>query len=156
MKSRITIKEAIIKRKSTRSFDMNGLTKEELAKIIEYVNTIPELVSGTKIKAEIISQNDVKSIMKWRAPHYFAIYAEDSDAGRMNVGYIYEQVVLYMTSLGIGSCWATSVSPLEKHETSGMKWVAVIAFGKPLEENAFRENDAKRKKLQKSQIDLMS
>lgn len=147
MESQITIKEAITKRKSTRSFDMNGLSKEELAEITEYVNTIPELVSGTKIKAEIIGSNDVKSIMKWRAPHYFAIYAEDSDAGRMSVGYIYEQVVLYMTSLGIGSCWATSLSPLEKHEDDGTKWIAVIAFGKPLGESAFRENEGKRKSI---------
>ena len=99
-----------------------------------------------RVKAEIIGPDDVKSIMKWRAPHYRAIYADDSNAGLLSVGYIYEQVVLYLTTLGIGTCWAISISPKEKHENDGTRWAAVIAFGRPDNGNAFREAGlAKRK-----------
>ena len=146
MDQKITLKEAIIKRKSTRGFDMTGLTKEELAEITDYAEKLPSLVSGVRVKAEIIGPDDVKSIMKWRAPHYLAIYADDSNAGLLSVGYIYEQVVLYLTTLGIGTCWATSISPKEKHEDDGTRWAAVIAFGRPDNGNAFREaGQAKRK-----------
>lgn len=143
-----TIQEAIERRKSVRSFDQSGLPEAELKQITDYAAAIEPLIPGTKIKAEVIGPDDVKSIMKWRAPHYLAIYAEDSDAGLMSVGYIYEQVVLYMASLGIGTCWATSISPQEKHEDDGTKWAAVVAFGKPDGENALREaGQAKRKSL---------
>ena len=146
MDQKITLKEAIIKRKCTRGFDMAGLTKEELAEITDYAEKLPSLVSGVRVKAEIIGPDDVKSIMKWRAPHYLAIYADDSNAGLLSVGYIYEQVVLYLTTLGIGTCWATSISPKEKHEDDGTRWAAVIAFGRPDNGNAFREAGlAKRK-----------
>lgn len=146
MEQRITLTEAVRRRKSTRSYDMSGLTKEELSQIMEYVDSISPLLPGIKGKVELVGANDVKSMMKWRAPHYLCLYAEDSDAGLMNIGFVYEQLVLYMTTLNIGTCWATSVSPKEKHEEDGTKWATVIAFGKARGEDVLREPEqAKRK-----------
>lgn len=153
MEQNISIKDAIARRKSSRSFNMSGLTKDELSRITEYANNIPSLLPGIKIKAEIIGPNDVKSIMKWRAPHYISIYAEDSAAGLMNIGFVYEQVVLYLTSLGIGTCWATSISPKEKHESDGTKWAAVIAFGRTQGEEVWREAGSAKRKASKEVYD---
>ena len=148
MEQKISLSEAVLKRQSTRSFEQNGLSAAELNQITDYANTIDPIMPNVKASAEIIGADDVKSIMKWRAPHYLAIYASDSDEGFINAGYVYEQVVIYLTSLGIGTCWATSVSPADKHETNGMKWAAVVAFGKPASGNGWRQSDGiKRKSL---------
>ena len=148
MEQKITMTEALYKRQSTRAFDMSGLSAEELKQITDYAATVEPLIPGMKVKADIVSPDEIKAIMKWRAPHYFAIYSDGSDEGIMNAAYIYEQVVIYMTSLGIATCWATSVSPKDKDEADGTKWSAVIAFGRPASGNGWREStDIKRKAL---------
>ena len=140
MKQKITIEEAIYKRMSIRKYDMKGLSKEELADIIKYANNVEPLIKDSKIRVDLIGPDDVKSIMPWKAPHYLAIYAEDNDMSKVNVGFIYEQVVLYLTSLGLGTCWAESVSPKDKNESDGLKWMIVVAFGKEENDKPWREN----------------
>lgn len=148
MEQIISISEALLKRQSTRIYDPKPLASDVLKQITDYASSVEPLFPGLQSKVEIIGAPDVKSMMKWRAPHYLALYGEDSDEGRMNMAYIYEQVILYITSLGLGTCWATSVSPKEKHETGSMKWLAVIAFGKPDNGNGWRESsDIKRKPM---------
>ena len=148
MDQKISITEALYKRQSTRAFDMNGLSAEELKQITDYADTVQPLIPGKQTKADIVGPDDVKAIMKWRAPHYFAIYSDGTDEGIMNAAYIYEQVVVYMTSLGIGTCWATSVSPKDKDEADGNKWSAVIAFGRPVQGDGWRDaSGIKRKSM---------
>lgn len=147
MKQLITLEDALYKRQSIRSYDMNGLSQEELKEIEDYVKSIDHLISELKYSAQIVGPNDIKAIAKWRAPHYFLLYSEDSTEGRMNVAYIYEQLVIYLTSLGIGTCWATSISPKEGKEKDGLKWCATIAFGKT-EQDILRDSSSiKRKSL---------
>lgn len=149
MEQKISIAEAVQKRQSVRSYAEDKLSEQELRQIIDYADSIAPLTPNVKVKAEIVGADDVKSIMKWRAPHYLAIYATESDEGLMSAGYVYEQVVLYLTSLGIGTCWATSVSPKEKHESSEMKWAAVVAFGKPENGNGWRDSaNIKRRSME--------
>ena len=148
MEQLISMNEALHQRQSTRAYDMAGLTAEELKQITDYANSVEPLIPGKMVKADIVGPDDIKAIMKWRAPHYFAIYSDGSDEGIMNAAYIYEQTVIYMTSLGIGTCWATSISPKDKDDADGLKWSAVIAFGRPAEGNGWRNPaDVKRKAL---------
>ena len=148
MDRKIELNEALFRRQSTRAFDMNGLSEDELKEITDYAATIEPLIPGKKVRADIVGPDDVKAMMKWRAPHYFAIYSDGSDEGIMNAACVYEQVVIHLTSLGIGTCWATSVSPKEKDEADGTKWSAVIAFGRPADGNGWRNpSDVKRKAL---------
>ena len=148
MDRKIELNEALFRRQSTRAFDMNGLSEDELKEITDYAAAIEPLIPGKKVRADIVGPDDVKAMMKWRAPHYFAIYSDGSDEGIMNASYVYEQVVIHLTSLGIGTCWATSVSPKEKDEADGTKWSAVIAFGRPADGNGWRNpSDVKRKAL---------
>ena len=148
MDQKIATNEALLRRQSTRAFDMTGLSPDELKQLTNYAEGIAPLIPGLKVKADIVGPDEIKAIMKWRAPHYFAIYSDGSDDGIMNAAYIYEQVVIYMTSLGIGTCWATSVSPKDKDESDGTRWSAVIAFGRPASGDGWRNpGDVKRKAL---------
>lgn len=60
-----------------------------------------------------------------------------------------------MTTLNIGTCWATSVSPKEKHEDDGTKWAAVIAFGKAQGEDTFRNAEQAKRKAPDEVYDKM-
>ena len=139
MEQKLNLKEALYKRQSTRAFDMSGLSADELKQITDYAASLEPLIPGMQAKADIVGPDEIKAIMKWRAPHYFAIYSDGSDEGIMNAAYIYEQVVIYMTSLGIGTCWATSVSPKDKDEAERLR--------------AQRESDAKRAREFREQME---
>lgn len=129
MKQFISLEDALYKRQSIRTYDMNGLSQAELKEIEDYAIGVNPLVPELKYSAKIVGPDDIKAIAKWRAPHYFLLYSEDSIEGRMNVAYIYEQLVIYLTSLDIGTCWATSITPKDGKDLDGLKWCATIAFG---------------------------
>lgn len=150
MEQKITITEAIEKRKSVRDYDMTPLANEDVKQILDYAESIEPLINGAKTKIRLIGPNDVKSIRSWRAPHYLAIYAEESDNALLNVGYIFEQLTVYLTSLGLGTCWATSVSPKDAKEYEGLKWAATLAFGRKKSGQLWRENlsETKRRTLE--------
>lgn len=149
MEQKITIAEAMLKRKSIREYDMTPLADSEIKHILDYANTINSLIPNIKIKVQLIGPEDVKAIRGWRAPHYLAIYSNTDDMSMVNVGYVYEQVTIYLTSLGLGTCWANSVSPKDAKELDGLKWAATIAFGKEANGNPWRNNlnETKRKDM---------
>lgn len=146
MKQKITLQDAIIKRKSIRDYDMTPLSEKELKEITDYLDGIEPLLSGLKTKVRIITPDNVKAIRSWRSPHFLAIYANSDDMALVNVGYVYEQLVVYLTSLGLGTCWANSVSPKDTKEYEGMKWAATIAFGREKNGQPWRENASEIKR----------
>lgn len=149
MEQKITLSEAILKRKSVREYDMTPLADEEIKHILDYAESIESIIPGLKTKIRLIGPDDVKAIRSWRSPHYLAIYADESDTALVNVGYVYEQLTVYLTSLGLGTCWANSVSPKDSKEYEGLKWAATIAFGREKNGQPWRENigEAKRHTL---------
>lgn len=130
MEQKMTLVEALVKRQSIRDYDMAPLANAEVKQLTDYAAQIEPLFPGKSIKVRIITPDNVKAIRGWRAPHYFAIYAGEDDASLLNVGYVYQQLTVYLTALGLGTCWANSVSPKDSKELDGLKWVATIAFGK--------------------------
>ena len=131
---------------------MSPLSETEIIQILSYADSIKSILPGLKLKVRVIGPNDVKAIRGWRAPHYLAIYANADDASIVNVGYVYEQVVIYLTSIGLGTCWANSVSPKDSKEMEGLKWVATIAFGKEKNDQPWRNDLAQIKRKDMSGI----
>lgn len=147
MEQLISLNEALYKRQSIRNYSTDELSAEELDVIRSYAESITPLFPQLKYSAKVVGPQDIKAIAKWRAPHYFLLYSEDSIEGRMNVAYIYEQLVIYLTSVGIATCWATSITPKEGKEENGLKWCATIAFGRS-DSDIYREQSTiKRKPL---------
>ena len=84
--------------------------------------------------------------MRINAPHYLLFGSEDKDGGDENIGFIGQQLSLYFTELGLGSCWLGRGKPSER-EDSSLPFVICMAFGKPAEP-LFRElSEFKRKPL---------
>lgn len=138
MEMRITEQEALRRRQSTRAYDMAPLTQEDLDEVVGYAQCVEPLVPGVATSVELVGPDDVKSVMKWRAPHYLAVYTPAGDGGGLAAGHLAERVVLRLTAAGIATCMATSVTPKEPHAPVGAEYRLVVAFGRA-EGEAWRE-----------------
>ncbi|MBR3933363.1 MAG: nitroreductase [Clostridia bacterium] len=144
------LKDYIFKRKSTRSYMAKIIEPDVLADITEYISNLKPLYPDIKVKAEIVGKKDVKSIMTWLPPQILAIYSEEKEGMFENIGFMFQQLDLYLHSIGLGCCWVglgKADTSVPADETS-LKFVILLAFGYP-KNSDFRSNpsDFKRKSL---------
>lgn len=129
----MNIYEAIFCRRSTRKYVMEPLDPEYLEAFRSVIEMVSPLDSSSRVEMEIVENLDkkskVKGLMKADAPYYLAVYCEDTPMAYRSAGYAAEQVVLYMTSKGIGTCYLGSAKIGEK-EKNGLKQLLVISFGR--------------------------
>lgn len=134
----------IFKRKSIRKYNSEPLSKEMLDKIKARIPEIRALYSNIKTEIGIVSS--VKGHLKASAPYYFLFFSEEKEGAYENIGFIGEQLSLWLTSLGIGTCWQGAAKPDHKADT-GLPFITAMSFGQP-EGSAFREaGEFKRKSL---------
>lgn len=142
--------QTIFKRKSIRNFDMNTLDESVIKDIEEYIKTIKPYKEDIKVETYILNdEKQIAGMFKVKAPHYIAITSEVKNDYLVNVGYILEQLVLYLTSKEIGTCWLGGSKPIEKlDEANPLDFVVMVAFGKA-KEPLYRENisEFKRKDI---------
>ena len=141
--------EAIFVRKSVRNYCFDTLPPQTLDKIWE----MPALFSGIGVDMAILDnrkgQERMLSMFSVKAPYYMAFYSEESERYLMNVGYIMEQMVLYLCSIGLGTCFIGSnrVKKAEL-EKNGKRLVGIVAFGKSHGSHTRRQSEAKRLPLE--------
>ena len=127
----MTLKEMIYHRKSCRSFIGKPVDAELLAKIrsFEMMPLYPEI----KLHWDIVSRNQVKCICPWTTPQLITIYTEEADGYLENVGFLFQQMDLYLQTLGLGVCWLGMgrMNPKTATQVEGMKFVIMLAFGYP-------------------------
>ncbi len=126
--------EFIFKRKSTRKYDMTPLDAATLNKIRSFANDVRRLYPKIKTAFEITG--DVKNILPVRAPHYFIISSEKNDGYLENVGFMFQQVDLFLSSMGLGSCWlgmARPTSETKSEPKTELLFVIILAFGKTVD-----------------------
>ncbi len=142
----------IFKRRSIRKYDQSPINKETLEEIKEYIANLTPLYNDIETEIKIVSSSDVKTkyIMK-KAPHYLAVFSEVKPGHLTNVGFMLQQMDLILSANGIGSCWQEIPSlTKEALKISDLKFIILLAFGKPLEP-LHREDlsEFKRKPLNK-------
>ena len=141
--------ETIFKRKSIRNYDLTPLDQNTLIKISEFMDNLTPLDSDIKVELKIISPDDVKRRVMKKAPHYIAVFSESKEGYLTNVGFMLQQMDLYLSASGIGSCWQGIPKPTkEVLQGSDLEFIILIAFGKPAE-SLHRNNlsEFKRKPL---------
>lgn len=119
----------IFKRKSFHLFRNIGnehITEEELKDIEEEFNKLKPLVAGINVKVKIVKDNYLQ-----------------------NIGYLGEQLDLYLVSKNIGTLWFGIGKPEEKRY-EGLDFVIMIAIAKIDSEDKFRKDmfKSKRKNLE--------
>lgn len=128
------LKELIYKRKSVRSYTGEPLDQDILEKILMFAKNAKPLYANIKVRAEIVDKEEVKCILPWITPQLIAIFSEDKEGALENAGFIFQQVDLYLQSIGLGACWLGmgKITPaVDNLKNDGMKFVMLLTIGHP-------------------------
>ena len=130
-----TLNEMIYKRKSVRSYTGEPVDEATIQKIKDFTSNIKPLYPDIKVRSEIVSKENVRCILPWLTPQLIAIFTEDKEGALENVGFIYQQLDLYLQSIGIGVCWL-GMGMLRRQVAAemckdGTKCVMLLTFGYP-------------------------
>jgi len=136
--------DIIRKRKSIRKYDMTELDAATLEMVLEQIDCITPLYPDIRYSIEIAEKT--KGIFGVKAPHYLIFRSEKMDGANENIGFIGQQMSLFFTESGLGSCWLGMAKP-EENKSSALPFVISIAFGKPAEPLYRKESEFKRKTL---------
>lgn len=153
-----TLYEMIFKRKSYHLFRDNKtrrgynldfhITDEEYADIYRAFSGFERLYPDIAIDMRI-EDNELTSCARHQEK-VILLYSEIKDNYLMNIGYVGEQLDLYLASKNIGSLWF-GLNNKKMPDHNGLKYVIMIAIGKVPEES-FRKNMFKAKRKDLSQI----
>ncbi len=141
--------ETIFKRKSIREYDLTPLDGHTVAEVMARTSALKPLYDDIKIEMKLLSQKDVKGLLLAKAPHYLAVFSETKDGYLTNAGFMLQQMDLFFSANGIGSCWQGMPKPTKEIlNSSKLEFVILMAFGKP-KERLHRESvsEFKRKPL---------
>lgn len=124
--------EIIFKRKSIRNYDSKPLDQNTLTEISDHLQTLKPLYNDIKVELKIISLDEVKRRIMKKAPHYIAVFSEVKEGYSTNVGFMLQQMDLFLSANDLGSCWQGIPKPKkEVLESSNLEFIILIAFGKP-------------------------
>lgn len=106
-----TISEIIKERKSVRTYKQNDIDEEKIVKIEAFMNNL-QGPFNEKVRFKIINSNEplkgekigTYGIIKG-ANMFIAVAYENGDMALEEVGYKMEKLILYITSLELGTCW---------------------------------------------------
>lgn len=113
----------IYSRKSCRNY----LEEEiDMGSIEEFIANVTPLDEGIDFNYQILKRDEINLRTRWSAPYYLALFTKRKFFNKVNIGFVFQQVCLYMQSIGIGSCWVGLGSLKEKNP----EFIILIAFGK--------------------------
>lgn len=141
------LEKMIPKRKSVRAIDSSPLDETLVSEILAFAQNVTPLFPEIRTVLRVLPQAEIKGLGSVFAPHYLVLYSERSPDADLNSGFILQQMDLYLSSLGIGSCWLGMTKPSQL-ECEGVPFVILLAFGKPGEPvHRTSRNEFKRKDL---------
>lgn len=142
--------DVIFKRKSVRKYKLELLDEKTLEDISTYMNTAKPMYEDIKTEMKIVTQEAVKSLLPIKAPYYILVSSENKEGYLTNAGFMLQQVDLFLSANGLGSCWVGMAQPKKEIvKESELEYVIALAFGNPAE-TLYRENvsEFKRKVIE--------
>ncbi|MDO4490170.1 MAG: nitroreductase family protein [Lachnospiraceae bacterium] len=130
--------EAIHVRKTVRKFAMTELPEKELDRIRRHFSQVTNLFGNIDVDIRILDNrkgnNHVSGLMGVKAPYYLVFYSEEKPRYKMNLGYLMQQMALYLCTRGLGACFVRRLHLKREHMMQdGKMAVAALAFGKSRE-----------------------
>ena len=142
----------IFKRKSFHLFrdnkskeyykDEYHITDDELDNIKEFFNNTKPLIDGIKVKIRIVKEE--KTNCKRGAEYCILFYSEQKQNYLQNIGYIGEQLDLYLVSQNIGTLWY-GIGKIDEIIYDGLSFVTMMAICK-VPQDSFRKDMFKSKR----------
>lgn len=142
--------EAIFKRRSVRKYREEEVEEPILEQIREFGKDPTEIWPKIRVKWEIYRASDhkVKGLFQVKAPYYAALYSEECEDSQIHAGYLMQQLVLQLHTLGIGSCYQGGAR-LKEEKEGDLKLMMILAFGYPAEALERKRSEFKRMELKK-------
>jgi len=111
MNLEFSIEETVKTRYSTRTYTDQPITAETIEKINDYINTLSNPFS-IKVNFKLLEANKSAGSEKLGtygvikgSNNYIGATVENSELALEALGYEFEKLILYLTSLGLGTCW---------------------------------------------------
>lgn len=124
--------EAIYVRQSVRKFQMKPIDELTMKHIRRYIQAVSPLYHEIRWHIEILdaAEKNVRGPWKVASPYYMVLYTEEGRKAVLNAGFLLEQIVLYLVTKGIGSCFQGGLcTTYQPEEARGLRPVMVVAFG---------------------------
>jgi len=138
------LNEIIGKRKSVRKYDPAPLDPASLESVRAQFSLIRPLYPEIRYSIEITDKTG--GLFNIKAPHYLVFNSEEKAGAFENIGFIGQQLDLFFSGTGLGSCWLGAAKPGDKG-ASDLSFVACMSFGKPAEPLHRELSEFKRKTL---------
>lgn len=138
--------QQIFKRKSFHLFKNTGsISKEELCDLTVLIQNLQPL--DPTIRTEISIVPEKETTCKRGGEYCILFYSETKDGYLPNIGYMGEQIDLYLASRNIGALWF-GIGKVAEPQRNGLQFVIMMTIAK-MPENQFRKDmfKAKRKSL---------
>ena len=135
--------QMIFKRKSFHLFrDIEEIRQDELECIESEFRRCTHLFPEIKVDMKIVPANQTTC---QRGQEYcILLYSEKKDGYLPNIGYLGEQLDLYLSSMNIGTLWF-GIGKTEESEYNGLDFVIMIAIAK-MPQDKFRKDMFKSKR----------
>lgn len=128
--------QTIYKRKSVRKYNQEKLSQSQLQDIENFIKKTENLVPELDFETKIVNSEAVKSLIPIKAPHYLQFFSEAKGDYLLNSGFMLQQLDLYLSSKGLGSCWFGMAKPKKEIiAESDLEYVITLVFGSPKVEN---------------------
>ncbi len=137
---------AIFKRKSFHLFRDIGdekISQQELSEIEETCRNLIPLCSNIRTKIKIIHADETSC--KRGQEYCILFYSEKNDNYLQNIGYLGEQLDLYLVSKNIGTLWF-GIGKISEPLLDGLHFVIMMAISKIGNEKKFRKDMFKSKR----------
>lgn len=139
----------IFKRKSFHIFkDTDTLTSDEIQELKDFINSVKPL--NDEIKTEICIVPEKETTCKRGGEFCILFYSETKDEYLRNIGYMGEQIDLYLASQNIGALWFGIGKPKDM-QVNGLDYVIMISIAK-MPADKFRKDMFKSKRKPTSEI----
>ena len=141
----------IFKRKSFHLFRNIGnehITENELKDIENEFNNLKPLIDDIKVKIKIVKDT---TTCKRGQEYCILMYSEKKPNYLQNIGYLGEQLDLYLVSKNIGTLWF-GIGKVEEKQIDNLDFVIMIAIAKVDSEDKFRKDMYKSKRKELKEI----
>ncbi|MDO4293627.1 MAG: nitroreductase family protein [Eubacteriales bacterium] len=142
----------IMKRKSFHLFQgvkKEPISQEEMKSIYDAYKEFVPLDPDIRTEIKIVPASEANCA---RGEEYcILMYSENKNNSLQNIGYIGEQLDLYLVSRNIGTLWYGMGKP-ELTRCNGLDFVIMIAISKVADERKFRKDMFKARRKERSEI----
>jgi nitroreductase len=125
---------AVFHRKAIRKYAPKALEQDALDAIMARTEKLMPFLPETPVAFRVLKEAQVKGMVSAKTTHYLAVYAADEYMAQVNAAFMLQQMDLWFSAQGLGSCWLGMPNPAPEAATAGgLPFFIMLAFGAPAE-----------------------